>query len=74
MLPGATWHRGVDLVAVERAMSRRGQCPELTEQEQRYAIGVMTDAGWSASEIARRLGISARTVTRWRDEPEGGGS
>jgi DNA-directed RNA polymerase specialized sigma24 family protein len=72
--PGATWHRGIDLIAIERAMSRRGRCPALTDEEQRYAVTEMTAAEWSAQEIADRLGIASRTVTRWRQEPEGGPS
>lgn len=74
MLPGSTWHRGVDLVAVERAMSGRGPCPDLTEDEVRYAVGEMTKASWSAVQIAERLGVAERTVTRWRDSPGGGES
>lgn len=66
MRPGATWYRGIDLIAVERAMSRRGLCPAMTEQEQRHTVGEMTKSGWSAPEIAARLGVSTRTVTRWR--------
>ncbi|NGO67844.1 helix-turn-helix domain-containing protein [Streptomyces boncukensis] len=75
MLPGATWHRGIDLIAVERAKSGRGDPPVLTEEEQRYACREMTDEGLSASFIADRLGVAQRTVTRWRDadaRPESG--
>jgi hypothetical protein len=68
---GATWVRGVDLVAVERATSLCGVCPQLTPEEQRYAAQRMTAAERSASEIAGRLGIAERTVTRWRDEDRG---
>ncbi|GGZ23853.1 hypothetical protein GCM10010387_16370 [Streptomyces inusitatus] len=64
--PGTTWYRGIDLIAVERAMSRRGVCPPLTDGEQRYAAEEMTKAEWSARDIANRLGISSRTVDRWR--------
>jgi DNA-directed RNA polymerase specialized sigma24 family protein len=71
--PGATWHRGIDLIAIERAMSLRGMCPALTDEEQRYAVEEMTAAEWSAEEIADRLGMSSRTVTRWRKELEGDG-
>ncbi|MFE4329699.1 helix-turn-helix domain-containing protein [Streptomyces sp. NPDC056831] len=65
---GATWHRDVDLIAVERVIHGLVPLPELTEAEQRYAAVVMTRAGLDAEEIAERLGISDRTVTRWRDE------
>lgn len=68
---GATWHRGVDLIAVERALRGVPPIPELTEDEQRHAVTVMTAAEMSARDIAARLGIAARTVTRWRTEAEG---
>ncbi|WP_327415471.1 hypothetical protein [Streptomyces sp. NBC_01233] len=64
----ATWHRGVDLVAVERVKAGDYPLPELTEQEQRYAVVVMTQAGIGAEVIAERIGTTDRTVTRWRDE------
>ncbi|MGW6391126.1 helix-turn-helix domain-containing protein [Streptomyces sp. NPDC055103] len=67
-LPGATWDKGVDLVAVERAALCRGVCPPLSDEERRRAVKVMTEAGKSAVEIAARLGMADRTVTRWRDE------
>lgn len=65
-LPGATWHRGVDLIAVERVLRGVLPLPELTEDEQRYAVLAMTEADLSASVIADRLGIATRTVTRYR--------
>ncbi|MFB8347995.1 helix-turn-helix domain-containing protein [Streptomyces niveus] len=68
ILPGATWDKGIDLVAVERAALCRGACPQLTDEEQRRAVKVMTEAGKGAAEIAERLGMADRTVTRWRDE------
>ena len=68
MLLGATWDKGIDLVAVERAALCRGACPPLTDEERRRAVKVMTEAGKSAAEIAERLGMAERTVTRWRDE------
>jgi hypothetical protein len=71
-MPGATWHQGIDLVAVERAMSRRGRCPKLTEEEVLYAVAEMTAAEGGAEEIAERLGLSSRTVTRWRKALDGG--
>lgn len=67
-LYGATWDRGVDLVAVERAALGRGSCPPLTDAEKRRAVAVMTEAGKGADEIAQRLGMTDRTVTRWRRE------
>ncbi|MEU0275970.1 helix-turn-helix domain-containing protein [Streptomyces sp. NPDC006307] len=65
---GATWYRDVDLIAVERVVRGVPPLPELNDAEQRYAVVVMTrDAGMGAEEIAERLGIAERTVTRWRE-------
>ncbi|WNI34190.1 helix-turn-helix domain-containing protein [Streptomyces sp. ITFR-6] len=68
MLPGATWDKGIDLVAVERAALCRGACPALTDEEKRRTVLVMTEAGRSAEDIAARLGMAERTVGRWRGE------
>ncbi|WP_158834990.1 helix-turn-helix domain-containing protein [Streptomyces sp. NRRL S-350] len=62
---GATWHRGVDLVAVRRALSMRGPCPELSEEEQRYAVVEAARTGVPGPAIAERIGVADRTVTRW---------
>ncbi|MFD3978357.1 hypothetical protein ACFWR6_07190 [Streptomyces griseus] len=63
---GDTWEAGVDLVAVERAVSERGGCPELQPAEVLRAIEIMTGLGRSEKVIAKRLGLSVRTVTRRR--------
>jgi transposase-like protein len=68
MLPGSTWDKGIDLVAVERAALCRGACPPLSEDEKRRVVLVMGEAGKSVPEIAERLGVAHRTVTRWREE------
>ncbi|BBA98275.1 hypothetical protein RVR_4406 [Actinacidiphila reveromycinica] len=68
MLPGATWDKGIDLIAVERAVSCRGVCPDLTDEEQRRVVLVMTEAGQGAEVIGARLGLASRTVSRWRGE------
>ncbi|MEU6929027.1 helix-turn-helix domain-containing protein [Streptomyces sp. NPDC046374] len=65
---GDTWDKGVDLVAVERAASLRGECPPLQPEDVRRAVQVMTEGGQSAQVIADRLGMCDRTVTRWREE------
>lgn len=73
MIPvGATWHRGIDLVAVERAVRGVPPLPTLTEEEAREATLRMTEADLSASVIARRLGVTERTVVRWRRKAEVG--
>lgn len=69
-VPDATLHRGIDLIAVQRATTLQWPCPELTGEKQRYAGREMTAAGWSTQEIADRLGVADRTVIRCR----GGGS
>lgn len=69
MIPvGATWHRGLDLVAVDRALSGVPPLPVLTEEEQRHAVATGTERGLSAGELAERLRVAARTVSRWRGE------
>ncbi|WP_432001548.1 helix-turn-helix domain-containing protein [Streptomyces sioyaensis] len=70
MFPGATWDRGIDLVAVQRAKSDPGPCPDLTDEEQLYVCREMTGEGKSASAIAARLRVAERTVTRWRAADE----
>ncbi|MFG2404193.1 hypothetical protein ACGFR8_07615 [Streptomyces brevispora] len=66
---GATWYRGVDVLAVGLVARGVYPLPELrTEIEQRYAVVVMTRRELSAAVIAGRLGIAERTVVRWRDE------
>lgn len=66
---GATWHRGVDVLAVSLVARGVPPLPELrSEMEQRYAVVVMTRARLGAEVIAARLGVTARTVVRWRDE------
>ncbi|MDN3056912.1 helix-turn-helix domain containing protein [Streptomyces sp. SRF1] len=64
--PGATWHRGVDLIAVERMVRGVLPLPELTEDEQRYAALEMAKQRVSERTIAERLGVAERTVVRWK--------
>lgn len=40
--------------------------PALTADEKRQAIRYYTRRGWTAERIAERLGLSSRTVVRWR--------
>lgn len=68
-LTGTTWRDGMDLVAVHRAASLRGECPALNRAEQREAALVMTLKDMGGVEIAARLGVAARSVTRWRGGP-----
>lgn len=58
------------LSASERVQLRRGTAPQpnpdVVQAERIEAIKWLTARGDSAESIARRLDISARTVTRWR--------
>ncbi|WP_086777045.1 hypothetical protein [Streptomyces griseus] len=62
----------VDLVAVERAASLRGECPELQPDEVLEALRVMAGRGMSDVAIGRRLGLSDKTVMRRRTGMEPG--
>lgn len=59
----------VDLVAVARVVASCTEKPcdvTLTSEEQRAAKRDLTSRSVSAREIAGAVGVSARTVTRWR--------
>jgi hypothetical protein len=56
--------KSVDDVAIERAMA--GDRVHLRPVERAEAVRRMTASGLSAAEIAVRLGVSDRTVDRWR--------
>ncbi|MDH2389413.1 helix-turn-helix domain containing protein [Streptomyces sp. HNM0663] len=57
---------GVDFMAVERVVNGGLPTPELNEAEQELAARIMTRAGRPARDIAERVGVETRTVTRWR--------
>ncbi|MEZ7004982.1 hypothetical protein [Streptomyces sp. AD55] len=71
---GATWWRGLDLVAVARAADPVAPLPTLDEErgETRLAALVMTEAGHSQKVTEARLGKHARQISRWLDEQGGG--
>lgn len=54
----------LDEIAVERAM--RGDCKRIRPVERAEAVRRLTAVGLSAAEIAERLGVTDRTVTRKR--------
>jgi DNA-binding NarL/FixJ family response regulator len=54
----------IDEVAVERAA--KGERIRLTPAERQAAVAHLTRWGYSAAEIAERLGVTARTVERIR--------
>ncbi|MEU7092946.1 helix-turn-helix domain-containing protein [Kitasatospora aureofaciens] len=62
---GATWHRGVDLFAVERFERGEHPLPPLTPEEKRYAA---IHTRLPIKTIAARLGVHERQVSRWREE------
>ena len=68
--PTTIRYRGhtIDLIAIGRHYTDSWPLPTLSEPEQEYAARILTQAGLSALHIADRLGISSRTVVRWRAE------
>lgn len=68
MLPGATWHKGIDLIAVERVVTGSPPFPDpasLREDEQLEAVRRFQGP---AHVLADRLGIAERTITRLRTD------
>ena len=57
--------RVVDELAVEVAIEG-GRIGELTRREQREAALLLSERGLSAAEAAERLGVTTRSVTRYR--------
>lgn len=55
----------VDEVAVHRAIDG-DRTVSLTRAERSEAVRILTDRGLSRFEIAERLGVTDRTVVRWR--------
>ncbi|MEV0735416.1 helix-turn-helix domain-containing protein [Streptomyces sp. NPDC050549] len=73
----ATGVPGIDFLAIERVVNADLPLPGLNEPEQELAARLMTRAELGADEIAERLRVEPRTVTRWRSawkEAEGDGS
>lgn len=57
----------IDLTAVDRRI--HGHATPLTADEQRYTTHLLTDLGQSAANIADIIGVSNRTIHRWRKAP-----
>ena len=55
----------VDEVAVERAV-KGDRSLQLSRPEMAQAVALLTDAGMTARQIADVLGVTWRTVVRWR--------
>lgn len=58
------WHASVDEIAVDRLIA--GTRVRSTRAERQAAVAYLTRHGMSAREIARRTGMSSRTVQRLR--------
>lgn len=56
----------IDMVAVRRTLDGDPRGPGLTAREKTLAVGVLAARGTSDPQIADRLGVSDRTVLRWR--------
>ncbi|MYX33452.1 MULTISPECIES: helix-turn-helix domain-containing protein [unclassified Streptomyces] len=66
-MEGDTWRRDVDYVAVRRVVDNDLPLPVLQPKEQRVAAELIFQAEVDDKDAARRLGISERTVARWRE-------
>ena len=56
----------IDVVAIRRTLDEPGRPATLTPQEQAIALRAMAARGQSDAHIGERLGVSDRTVLRWR--------
>ena len=56
----------IDMVAIRRTLDEPGTNAALTPQEQVIAMRAMAARGRSDAHIGERLGVSDRTVLRWR--------
>ncbi|MFE6488340.1 hypothetical protein ACFVGN_36160, partial [Streptomyces sp. NPDC057757] len=63
-------HTELDEGAVQRVVTGLRPLPPLSRTEARIACWRLTARRCSASEIAARIGVSRRTVNRWRAEDE----
>jgi hypothetical protein len=66
--PVPTLDDDIDLVAVERALGGESPPVQLTDAEARFAWQLIHDPDTEiyAAELADLLGVSSRTVVRWR--------
>jgi len=61
--------QAVDLIAVHRLLDDSQPRPTLARHELPYAARVLTAEGLSARTISVLLGVTQRTVIRWRKRP-----
>lgn len=66
-LPGGTEWRGLDLVAIRRALRGTAPYPPLDEDERRFAAR-FAPAEMTIQELSRRLGCGSRSAKKWRKE------
>ncbi|GGQ49545.1 hypothetical protein GCM10010250_21340 [Streptomyces althioticus] len=64
-LPAEATVQGLDMVAIRRCLRGPQPWPALSRDEARFALR-FTDPDMTAVEVASRLGVSARTVERYR--------
>jgi WhiB family redox-sensing transcriptional regulator len=61
--------QSIDLIAVYRLLDDTGPRPELALHEKHYAAHVLSEEDRSLTQIADLLGVTQRTVCRWRTLP-----
>lgn len=64
-LPAGATYRGMDLVAIRRALRGPEPYPPLREEERPFAAR-FADPEMTNEELARRLGCCAQSAKRWR--------
>lgn len=65
-LPGGVTYRGMDLVAIRRALRGPEPYPPLREDERPFAAR-FADPETTNEELARRLGCCPQSAKRWRE-------
>ncbi|MBK3625464.1 hypothetical protein JHN59_11520 [Streptomyces sp. MBT49] len=68
LLPGATYHGRIDLVAIDLVLAGKRPPSTLDDDHKLYAI---VHRPGTAEALARALGIACHTVTRYRPAADG---
>ncbi|MEU8764987.1 hypothetical protein [Streptomyces sp. NPDC048659] len=55
----------IDTIAVERAVRGQRAGARLTDDEARYAAGLLFEAGYGWSVVAPMVGVGAATIAAW---------
>lgn len=66
-LPAGTEWRGMDLVAIRRALTGPAPYPPLEDDERHFAAR-FADPAMTTKELARRLGCCEQSAKRWREK------